>query len=137
MNVLALVIGLTISLFIVYRFKKMGLQKSRWAYPILIGSFPLYYFGFALYSRDYKVVFYEFCVGLIFFILAYVSYKIKKTSAFLILGLLSIFHALYDYFHIHLFLNKGTPSWWIEFCGSIDICIGVYLLFLAFNYKKP
>ncbi len=29
------------------------------------------------------------------------------------------------------FTNAGTPEWWFEFCGSIDVILGVYLIYFA------
>jgi len=135
MNLLALLIGILTSLYILYRFKKTGLEKSSWAYALLIASFPLYYFIFALYVQDYQVLSYEILIGLCFFALAYLAYKLKRKLALFLLALLSISHAVYDYFHEALFINEGTPSWWIEFCGSIDIFLGLYLIFLVFKHR--
>ncbi len=45
-------------------------------------------------------------------------------------------HAIYDYYHDDLFINPGTPTWWPEFCGSIDIIIGVYIIYLALMLEK-
>jgi len=135
MNLIALSVGITSSFYILYRFKKTGLEKSRWAYALFIATYPLYYLCFALYGQDYKTFSYEIIVGLLIIIFAYVGYRLKRRSALFFLGLLSISHALYDYMHEELFINAGTPVWWTEFCGSIDIILGLYLLFLAFKSR--
>ncbi len=46
-----------------------------------------------------------------------------------------ILHAGYDVIHNSLFINPGTPVWWPEFCGPVDVVIGAYLLYLAVSGK--
>ncbi len=74
MNPIALSAGIIIALAILIRFKQRGLEKMRWVYPLLLATFPLYYFGFALYALDLEAFFYEVLIGLLFFAIAYFAY---------------------------------------------------------------
>jgi len=136
MNYLALIIGIVSALFIIYRFRKTRLEKKAWAYPLFVASFPLYYLAFALYAQDYKVLSYEFIFAVFYMGFAFLAYKLKYAYALLLLAVLSLVHGVYDYFHEDIFINEGTPSWWVEFCGSIDIILGLYLLVLYALHKK-
>ena len=133
MNIYALIIGIAIVAYVIIRFKKTRLERTKWAYPLFLATFPVYYFVFAIYAKDFPALGKEVAVSLVFFSLAFMAYRSKRKTSALIVGLGSIFHAVYDAYHDILFVNSGTPNWWLEFCGSIDIIIGVYLIYFAFK----
>lgn len=130
MNISALTIGIIIAVCIVIRFRKTRLERTRWAYPLFVASFPLYYFAFALFSNEVNILIYEIIAGSVFFCIAYCAYQSKQTQLYLVAGMGCILHAFYDYYHDALFTNHGTPGWWIEFCGVIDLILGIYLILL-------
>lgn len=136
MNDIALFIGIVLALVIILRFKIKRLEKKQYPYALLTATFPLYYIGFALFSNDFNALKYESVFAGIFILLDYLSYKQKRKWTLALLGILSIFHAIYDYYHDHLFSNAGTPVWWIEFCASIDLILGSYLLYLFWKIRR-
>ena len=131
MNFYALISGIIIVTLIIAHFKRSRLEKSQLAYPLLLASFPLYYFVFAIYANDIVALQKEFVVGTVFFALAFIAIKSKIKLSATLVGIGSISHAIYDHYHNILFINPGTPSWWLEFCGSIDLILGVYLFYFA------
>ena len=135
MNIFALIIGISISILVILHFKKRQLESSKFAYPILLITFPFYYFAFAVYGNDAKAIPLEFLGGLIFFIIPVLSLKLSDFYKFNILALGYILHGFYDVIHNMFFINAGTPVWWPEFCGVIDIIIGLYLVSLAFRLR--
>ena len=133
MNIYALTIGIAIIAYVIIRFKKTRLERTKWAYPFFLATFPVYYFVFAIYSKNIQAFGYEVAVGLIFFIISFIAYKSKNRTSALLIGIGCILHGVYDAYHDLLFINPGTPSWWLEFCGSIDIILGLYLIYYALN----
>ena len=127
----ALIIGIAIVAYVIIRFKKTRLENTKWSYPLLLATFPVYYFVFAIYAKDFPALGKEVLVGFGFFSLAFWAYRSKRKTSALLVGLGSILHAVYDAYHDMLFVNSGTPNWWLEFCGSIDIILGVYLIYFA------
>jgi hypothetical protein len=125
----ALLLGILIVVFIIYRFKRTGLERTRWAYPTLLVTFPLYYFSFALYANDLHALGYEVLVGLTFFLIAYIALQSCMRTSLLLVGLGCLMHGVYDVYHDHFFINAGTPDWWIAFCCSIDVILGGYLIY--------
>jgi len=136
MNLYALVIGIATVAFIIFRFKQSKLEYTKWAYPLLLASFPVYYFVFAIYGNDFTALGKELVAGMVFFAFAFVAYKSQRALAAVLVGIGCILHAVYDAFHNLLFTNAGTPGWWIEFCGSIDLILGVYLIFFALTIRS-
>ena len=136
MNYYALIIGIVIAVYVVIRLKKTKLEKKKWGYPVLLSTFPVYYWVFAIYGSDYGALSNELVVSLGFLTIAYVAYKLSNAIGLLLLATGYIAHAGYDVIHNSLFYNSGTPLWWPEFCGAVDVLIGLYLVFLAFSMKK-
>jgi len=137
MNILALVVGFLIAAWVIIIFKSQKLENTIWAYPLLLASFPLYYWVFAIAANDYPALLMEIIIGLIYFLAAFIAYKFKSFLTMFLLGIGFVSHALYDIFHDNLFNNRGTPIWWPEFCGAVDILIGFYVLYyIAFPFKS-
>ncbi|WP_199611480.1 hypothetical protein [Flocculibacter collagenilyticus] len=136
MNILALCIGLLIAVCIIFYFNTQKIEFSAKAYPALLFTFPLYYFVFAIYGNDQRALFLEMMIGLLFFFVAALSLRMSTKNKMLLLSAGFIAHGLYDVIHNALFFNAGTPIWWPEFCGIIDIILGVYLVGLFFSCKR-
>ncbi len=135
LNLTALVIGIIIAVVVIIRFRKTTLERKVWVYPLLIATFPVYYWVFAVSGSDMQALYKELLVGVIYIVLAYVALKVKRKFGLVVLSAACISHAVYDVFHDSLFTNSGTPIWWPELCGSIDMLIGFYLLYKAVNFS--
>jgi hypothetical protein len=112
-------------------FKRAGYERSGRGYPLLLASFPLYYWVFALYAADYQALANELVVGAAFITLAWLAYKLSGARSLIILAMAFIGHGVYDIIHFYVFTNPVAPGWWPEFCGTIDIVLGLYMLWLA------
>ena len=92
---------------------------------------------FAIFGSDLQALYKEILVGIIYIGLAFVALKVKRSKGILLLGITCISHAIYDVTHDHFITNSAVPSWWLEFCGSIDVLIGFYLVYLSFKLPVP
>ena len=123
--------AIIISLSTIFGCKFAKSENKAWAYPLILSLYPVIYFCFALYANDNEALFNELIFAIpIFFICIISAIKNIKYSAF-ILAVGYIGHAIYDIIHHQLFINSGTPLWWPEFCGTVDLIIGIYLIFFA------
>ena len=136
MNIWALLIGTMLATFAVIRFKRRELENTAWLYPLLLASFPIFYWIFAIYASDYAALPGEIAVGLVYFAIAYIACRWRSSGTSIILAIFFISHAVYDAMHHAIFVNEGTPVWWPEFCGSADLVFGFYLLCSALFAKK-
>jgi len=109
---------------------KTSMLNRSWSYPLLLSLFPIFYIIFALSINDKSIMKNELLAGLLFFAIAaiYIRYREPWTETLLAMGF--ILHAVYDVMHDLLFTNMGVPLWWPEFCGTVDLFIGLYLLFI-------
>ena len=131
MNILALAIGLALAAYVIVRFRVSKLEEKKWVYPLLLATFPVYYFAFAIYANDHDALINEIYVGLAFFAVAFIAYKLISNIGFALLAAGYVGHAVYDVVHNHMFINEGTPVWWPEFCGAVDGLMGLYLVYLS------
>lgn len=136
MNFYALAAAIVIAALIVVYFRRGRMETGHWAYPLLLATFPAYYWVFAVHGSDYAALKYELVAGALFIALAYGAFRLNQFAAVLVLAVAYMAHAIYDFTHNLLFVNSGAPLWWPEFCGTIDGLIGVYLLFLAIKLKS-
>lgn len=136
MNTPALTIGIAISILIITRFKKAQVESNKFTYPLLLFTFPLYYLVFAVFAHDYKAIPLELLAGLIFFVIPALSIALSNFYKFCLLGFGYLLHGVYDVTHHWFFINAGTPEWWPEFCGIIDITLGFYLFVLANKMRQ-
>jgi hypothetical protein len=135
-NTYAIAIGVVIAVIVVLLIKTWGLEETKWAYPVLLAEFPVNYWIFAIYGSDSAALLNELLVGLAFFAVAYIAYKFKSIVTLLLLAAGYVMHAAYDFYHYLLFVNTGVPSWWPEFCASIDVLVGAYIAYLAFSSTR-
>ena len=73
---------------------------------------------------------------MVFFAFAFIAYKSQRALAAVLVGVGCVLHAIYDASHNMLFTNAGTPGWWVEFCGSIDLILSVYLIYFSITMKS-
>jgi hypothetical protein len=136
MNIYALAVGVVSAVVAVLLFKFWGLETTKWAYPVLLAEFPVNYWGFAIYGSDAAALLKEVLVGLAFLAVAYVACKVKSFATLLLLAFGYVMHAAYDFSHNFFFVNAGAPTWWPEFCASVDVLIGAYVAYLGFSFRK-
>jgi hypothetical protein len=136
MNIYALAVGIVSAFVVVLFFKAWGLENTKWAYPVLLAEFPVNYWAFAIYGPDSAALLKEIVVGLAFLAVAYIAYKVKAFATLLLLAFGYVMHAAYDFSHNLIFVNAGAPTWWPEFCASVDVLIGAYIAYLAFSFRK-
>jgi hypothetical protein len=134
-NLYALAAGIAVAIIAVVTFRKMTPGKRKWGYPLLLSTFPIYYWVFAVYGSDYTALLREFVAGVLFIALSIWAYRLSSFKALLALGIGYTGHAIYDFGHNALFVNSGAPVWWPEFCGSVDLLFGIYLLVMATSVK--
>lgn len=130
MNLYALLAGFLIAVSVVVGFRKAGFESKKRLYLFALASFPAYYWAFALYGSDYVALLKEVFAGALFLGVAALAYGAKRKTSLLMLSIGYLGHAGYDVTHNFLFFNPGAPDWWPEFCGVVDVSIGLYLVYL-------
>ena len=129
MFMIAMIAGFAVALVTVLGIKAGKTENQPWAYPLVLATYPLFYFAFAVYAGSIEALLYEVLYALPIFAVACIA-AIKNLRFTLLLLAIGYFaHGVYDIVHEHLFINPGMPAWWPAFCGTIDILIAAYLAF--------
>lgn len=136
MNLPALAFGLLVAVVLMLRFRRRGQEYSRWSYPLLLASFPAWYWAFALLAADPGALAVEVLAGLAFIGIAQVAASWRSFATLLLLAFGYVAHAVYDVVHDRLVSNAGVPAWWPEFCGAVDLVLGVYIVMLAIRFRR-
>lgn len=135
MYIYALIIGVISAIYVVLQFRVGSFELRNWPYPLLLATFPVYYWIFAVYGSDYSALKREIGIGIAFLVIAYLAFKFNNLFGRLLLAFGYLGHALYDSVHDQIGHNQGAPLWWPEFCGSVDALLGIYLVYLAFSMR--
>lgn len=135
-NIVALLIGIIVAASVIYKIKQSRLMDILWFYPLFLASFPIYYWFFSLYALDFFSLFREVLIGLIFMFIAWLAYKNSGRVALYILAFGFVGHGAYDVLHVILNETPVAPNWWPEFCGAVDVIVGLYMLQLIRNRNE-
>lgn len=133
MNITAFSLGIALSIVIIVFFKHEDMFNRGKPYAYLLFTFPFYYFLFALWGKDLQIIPLEMLAGIPFFIITFIALKFAIKARLQLLALGFVLHGLYDVIHVWIFTNIGTPLWWPEFCGVIDLILGGYLFYTSLN----
>jgi hypothetical protein len=108
-------ISLALAAFLFARF--VGLDRDRAFYPTVMIVIALLYGLFAAIGGSGTALALE-SIGICgFVLLAVIGFK----SSLWFVAATLFAHGVYDFFHGHLFVNPGVPSWWPAFCMAYDV----------------
>lgn len=108
-----------------------SIRGQAWLYSIGLLTLPSLYAMFALLAGEQAVGVKEMIYGIPFIVagLAFAFMSVRQSAV--VVGAFWILHALYDLTHSQFFTNVGVPVWYPVFCFSVDLVVGVYLLWLS------
>lgn len=106
-------------------------RGQRWMYAIGLLLLPTLYALFGMRAGEPAVAARELAYGIPFLVggVVFAFVDVRRSAA--VVGALWILHGLYDLLHFRLFANAGVPDWYPVWCGTVDVVIGGYLLWLA------
>lgn len=105
-------------------------------YSISLIVLPVIYGLFAFYAGDHDVGLKELIIGIPFIVAGLLLTLSNTLQAMMVVGALWILHALYDVVHEWFFINSAAPGWYPTFCASVDVIIGVYVIWAAPQFKR-
>lgn len=139
MNYPAVIVGILLAGFIIACIRPRASSSLLQHYSVLLATFPLYYLVFAVWASDFSSFYKELVIGALFWGVCLIPLsRLLKSSyyAFIVLGLGYLAHGFYDIWHGLLFVNRGTPQWWPEFCAVVDVILAGYLLYTAWLMRN-
>jgi hypothetical protein len=107
------------------------IRGERWLYALGLLTLPSLYANFALQAGEPAVGVKEMIYGIPFIVAGLVFAFASVRQSAVVVGSFWILHALWDLTHSQFFTNAGVPGWYPVFCFSVDIVVGVYVLWLS------
>lgn len=107
------------------------IRGQRWLYAVGLLTLPSLYASFAVQAGEPAVAVKEMIYGLPYVVAGLVFAFVSAPLSAVVVGALWILHGLYDLVHSRLITNAGVPGWYPLWCFSVDVVIGVYLLWLS------
>jgi hypothetical protein len=107
------------------------IRGERWLYALGLLTLPSLYANFALQAGEPAVGVKEMIYGIPFIAAGLVFAFVSVRQSAVVVGAFWILHALWDLTHSQFFTNAGVPGWYPVFCFSVDIVVGVYVLWLS------
>lgn len=125
MNTLPVIIGATLGIILAIFARLTKFDRDRSYYAVVLIVIATYYVLFACIANEAIVA--EIFVASLFSILA----TLGGLRWQILLGIGICLHGVFDFMHGYIISNPGVPIWWPAFCGSIDIVLGLWVIFLV------
>ncbi len=108
-----------------------AVRGQRWMYSIGLLLLPTLYMLFALRTGETALIAEEALYGVPFFVGGFLFAFVSLRHSATMVGALWMLHGLYDLMHPRLFANPGVPDWYPVWCGSVDVVVGAYVLWIS------
>lgn len=105
------------------RLTRFDLDRS--FYPTILIVIATYYVVFAFMSGE--AIWAEIVAASVFAAFALAGVYFLPV----LVGLGIVLHGAFDFIHPRIIDNGGVPSWWAAFCGSVDVVLGTWVIWLA------
>ncbi|MGJ8669628.1 MAG: hypothetical protein ACSHXK_09090 [Oceanococcus sp.] len=122
MNLIPLLLGLGLGFAIAILAHLIRFERDRSFYPTILIVIASYYVLFAVMSGESVVV--ELLIACFFSAIA-IAAAVRWGSA---IGWGILLHGVFDFTRNGIIGDGGAPHWWPEFCGGIDVALGVCLI---------
>ena len=127
-------IGLLLSLFVAGTANRVGFDRERAFYPVLLIVIASYYVLFASMGAGGRGVILEALIAAVFLLVAVMGFK---GNLWIVVAALGV-HGIVDLIHHRFIKNPGVPSWWPGFCLTFDVVAAGFLgLLLVVRKKSP
>jgi hypothetical protein len=106
-------------------------RGERWLYSVGLLTLPSLYAWFALRAGETAVGVKEMTYGIPFVVAGLVFALVSMRRSAAVVGAFWMLHGAYDLMHSRFITNAGVPAWYPVWCFSVDVVVGVYLLWLS------
>lgn len=125
MNTMPVIIGAALAVILASFARLTKFDRDRSYYAVVLIVIATYYVLFACIANEAIVA--EILVAAMFSILA----TLGGLRWPMLLGVGIFLHGVFDTMHGYIISNPGVPVWWPAFCASIDIVLGLWVIFLV------
>jgi hypothetical protein len=120
------VVGLVLSIGVAVFARRVGFDRDRAFYPVVVIVIASYYVLFAVMAGSIETVILESLMMTLFVIAAVAGFK---GSAWIVVAALAA-HGVQDAVHGRIIANAGVPAWWPAWCLAYDVGAAAALAWL-------
>ncbi len=122
-------VGVVLGVLVGFGTTAVGMDRDRALYPAALIVIAAYYVLFAAMTGSTESIIAEITAGLVFVGLAVAGFR----SSLWIAAAGIAGHGIFDLIHDYVIFNPGVPDFWLGFCSSIDIVLGLYLAWMLWR----
>ena len=127
---LPVIIGVSLAVVMGIFARITKFDRDRSFYAVVLIVIATYYVLFACMANE--AIIEEVLAASVFLAIAVAGVYFRP----LLLGVGIILHGVFDLFHGAIISNSGVPIWWPAFCASIDVVLGVWVIYLTRSQKR-
>jgi hypothetical protein len=121
--------GIVLALVLAISSRLLRFDQDRSYYAVVLIVIAAYYVLFAFIANE--AIFEEVMIALFFTVVA-IAGALRWP---VLLGGGIVLHGVFDMAHGSIINNSGVPVWWPSFCASVDIVLGIWVVFFTLNNK--
>jgi len=122
---LPIIIGLILAASMAFLARVTHFDRDRSFYAVVLIVIATYYVLFACIANE--AILTEILFASIFSVIA-IAGALRWP---LLLGVGIFMHGVFDVVHGYIISNSGVPEWWPAFCASIDVALGLWVIYLV------
>jgi hypothetical protein len=126
-SLLPLVIGVLLAVGVAALAKFTRFDEDRSFYATVLVIIASYYVLFAVLGGSRHALVWELVVAVAFSTAAILGALLLPV----LVGIGIMAHGLFDLVHDLLIENVDVPSWWPSFCASVDVLLGLWVIFIS------
>ena len=127
-----ILIGIISGLVIILAGKFTEFELSRRFYPAILIVIGLLYILFGIIDGRFEIIIFECLFAAVFIGIAFVGFK----KSLLIAAVGIFLHGVFDGLHNFMIENSGVPSFYPQFCLTVDFVLAIYLGLTQFTKSE-
>jgi hypothetical protein len=124
---MSIIVGVLLAVAVAALGKFTRFDQDRSFYPTVLVTIASYYVLFAVLGASGHALVSELVIAVAFSTVAILS----ALHALVLVGTGIMAHGLFDLVHDVVIENSGVPIWWPNFCGSLDVLLGLWVMILT------
>ena len=121
------VVGVLLAVGIAALAKFTRFDQDRSFYSTVLVIIASYYVLFAVLDGSGHALVWELVIAVTFSTVAIIGALFIPA----LVGIGIIAHGVFDLVHDVIIENPGVPAWWPNFCGSVDVFLGLWVVILT------
>ena len=122
-----ILVGVVLGIAVAALAKFTRFDEDRSFFSTVLVIIASYYVLFAVLDGSHHALVWELVIAIVFSTVAILGALFFPT----LVGIGIVAHGVFDLVHDSIIENAGVPTWWPNFCASIDVLLGFWVVVLS------